>query len=192
MKIEVPAHSHRLEKFQKLTVVMHAGGIGHAAYWHKCGVKCKNNMLMMTDTTCEIMDIPDDVYPVDVAIGITEINSTLVAEDWEERHFADTNTTLSKAIQDKLHPDFKHMCQGKHYESSVKRQITKEDADLFRRHEGIYTNTAHPSNLCGIRVKTTNYILYKNASPRKSHSELRTRSPGCGLTKELRAATRTR
>ena len=187
MKIEVPAHSNGLENFQKLTVVMHAGGIGGSAYWHNCG-GCRNNMLMMTDTTCEIKDIPDDIYPVDIAMAIKEINSnsTLVAADWEERHFAHTNTTLSATIQNSLHPHFKELCQEKNYEGSVKREITKEDAELFSQEEGLYSNEL-VTPTCGIRVKQQFITYLKIASSRKSHTELRTRSPGCGRTTKQRA-----
>ena len=155
-------HSNNLENFQKLTVVMHAGGTGGSALWHSSKVAkcpgCKNNMLMMTDNTCTVMNIPKFIYPVDVVTGIEEIKSILVEEDWQERHFAHTNGTLSESIQRSLHPDFQHLCQGKNYESFDEIEITKEKAELLRAGDAIYNNK-EITPTCGIRVKQQ-FILY--------------------------------
>ena len=70
---------------------------------------------MMTDNTCTIMNIPDNIWPVDVAMGMTEIDSTMVSADWEDRHFGHTNATLAEDIKEKLHPDIKNLCEGKIY-----------------------------------------------------------------------------
>ena len=190
MKIEVPAYTNGLDNFQKLTVVMHAGGIGGAAYWHQCP-GCRNNMLMMTGNTCTIQNIPANIFPVDVAIGLTEINSTLDTADWEDRHFALTTATLSEAILN-LHPDIQQLCQGKKYEGAAIRKITKEAAELFRIGESSFS-VQEISQSCRIQVKLNFCITIQVASSRLSHLELRTRSPGCGqMTKPQAPGARKR
>ena len=76
----------------------------------------QNNRLMKLGNTCYISNLPADVYPADIAIGIQEIkagNDVTTEEDEVLKHavLLDDESPLTAAERSALHSDIKNAVQ---------------------------------------------------------------------------------
>eukprot|EP00092_Neocalanus_flemingeri_P012987 GFUD01013997.1.p1 GENE.GFUD01013997.1~~GFUD01013997.1.p1 ORF type:complete len:1217 (+),score=231.72 GFUD01013997.1:486-3653(+) len=139
-----------------LEVVMHAHPDGH---WHEgtaYGGIIRNNWLMkiQDEQVCYISTLKDDVYPVDIALGINEIktgNDETTEDDEVDTHVL----LLDKGPMDttNLHRDITRHCKNLEYKKFVETPITKTQSEDLKNGKPIFLNSRSDSN-CELTTAT--------------------------------------
>ena len=126
VKVEMPAHhTSKGRSLKDMTVIMNADPVGA---WHPIYTKIKNNMMTKIGDDCLVMDLPSDMFPVDIALGLEEIKKPSVQEDDKDRHF------LNRQLDDRnvtgLHPLVQETCPNG-VKSTQPEPISREDSEIL-------------------------------------------------------------
>ena len=150
--VEMPAHTSNGRTLKDMKVIMNADSVGA---WHPIYTKIKNNMMTKIGDDCQVMDLPSDMFPVDIALGLREIKKPSVQEEDKNRHF------LNRQLDDRnvtgLHPLVQETCPNG-VKSTQPELISKEVSEKLGNGSVVFfednTSLEELESKCSIEIKT--------------------------------------
>ena len=117
----------------------------------------QHNHLIKLGNVCHISTLPDNVFPVEIALGIQEIkagNNVTNEEDEIDKHAVLLDVgSLTPAEENDLHADIKGRCPpGSTLEKFVATPVTKNQSEDLKHGEIIFLDSISSRGNCELKV----------------------------------------
>ena len=108
--------------------------------------------MMKLGNFCHVSTLPTNVFPVDIALGVQEIeagNDVTTEADEEDRHDILLKTgSLTTAEENALHADIKNHCSGSNINKFLAAPITKSQGEDLKNGKIVFLNSNPSTSTC--------------------------------------------
>jgi len=140
---------------EALEVLMHGYEDGYLLSRVSSG-SLKNNYMLKVGNFCHILNLPDHVFPTDIALGIHEIeagNDVTTEDDEEDKHtilLDDGFLTLGE--RDALHPEINSLCSNSYIQKSVETPVTKSQGEELKKGKIVFVKSNSSRSNCELQT----------------------------------------